>query len=73
MTVNLFCATSSPDFANYGLKKLAIYNQNEFGKETTHFLLNDFHVDDGLRSCENVAEATQLIKTTRQICAKANI
>ena len=39
----------------------------------THFLLNDFNVDDGLTSCKNVAEATQLIKTTRQICAKANI
>ena len=73
MKVHLFCATSSPGCANYGLKKLAIDNQNEFGKEATHFLLNDFYVDDGLTSCKNVAEAIQLIETTRQICAKANI
>ena len=73
MKVHLFGATSSPFCANYGLKKLAIDNQNEFGKEATHFLLNDFYVDDGLTSCKNVAEAIQLIETTRQICEKANI
>ena len=73
MKVHLFGATSSPGCANYGLKKLAIDIQNEFGKEATHFLLNDFYVDDGLTSCKNVAEAIQLIETTRQICAKANI
>ena len=59
MKVHLFGATSSPGCANYGLKKLAIDNQNEFGKEATHFLLNDFYVDDGLTSCKNVAESSR--------------
>ena len=73
MKVHLFGATSSPGCANYGLKKLIINNQNKFGKEATHFLLDDFNVDDGLTSCKNVAESIQLIKTTRQVCARANI
>ncbi|XP_053376587.1 uncharacterized protein LOC128547590 [Mercenaria mercenaria] len=50
MTVHLFGATSSPGCANFGMKKMASDNEEQFGSDIADFIRHDFYVDDGLRS-----------------------
>lgn len=73
MKVHLFGAKSSPGCANFGLKKIAIDNREEFGEEASNFITNDFYVDDGLRSFQTAEEAVQLIEKARSICQKGNL
>ena len=47
MRVHLFGVTSSPGCANYGFKKIANDNEEQFGSDVANFVKNDFYVDDG--------------------------
>ncbi len=71
--VHLFGASSSPGFANFGLKRAADDGEHEFGKEAAEFKRRDFFVDDGLKSVPTVEEAVTLIKASQGICAKAGL
>lgn len=73
MKVHLFGATSSPGCANYGLKKIASDNRENFDLQVSEFITKDFYVDDGLRSFETVKEAIQLINGARVMCSKGNL
>ena len=68
MTVHLFCATSSPGCAYFGLKKIAQDNESEFGKAVADFLRQDFYVDDGLKSLSNIPDTLSLIDKSTSVC-----
>ena len=73
MTVHLFGASSSPGCANYGLKKIASDNKEELSPDVVDYLMKDFYVDDGLRSCDTVEEAIHLVECACKVCKKANV
>jgi hypothetical protein len=73
MTVHLFGATSSPGCANYGLRKIADDNADEFGLEVANFVKKDFYVDDGLKSVTTVPEAVSLIHNTKDLLARGGL
>ncbi|XP_053403186.1 uncharacterized protein LOC128558291 [Mercenaria mercenaria] len=52
MTVHLFGAIFLNEFgcANFGMKKMASDNEEQFGSDIADFIRHDFYVDDGLRS-----------------------
>ena len=72
MKVYLFGATSSPGCASYALKYLA--NQERVTYPTaSHFIINDFYVDDGLTSVESREEAKELIERAREVCRRGGL
>ncbi|XP_068726147.1 uncharacterized protein [Montipora capricornis] len=71
MTVHLFGATSSPGCAIFARKKTAQDGEKEFGAEAADFLRKNFYVDDGLKSCSTVEEATMLVSSVKEMCKKA--
>ena len=73
MTVHLFGAKSSPGCANFGFKKIANDNQDEFGKNASDFIHRNFYVDDGLKSVPSVDEAKCLIDKSKDLCAKGGL
>jgi hypothetical protein len=72
MKVHIFGATSSPGVATFGLRKLAQDNI-ALSREAASFLNDNFYVDDGIISTENVQSAKDLISTTREMCSKGNL
>ena len=70
MTVHLFGATSSPGCANLALRTAADDGLNEFGVEAASFIMENFYVDDGLKSVPTVTEAIELIKNSTAMCMK---
>ena len=68
MTVHLFGATSSPGCANFALKRATHVKENELGSDAANFLRRDFYVDDGLKSCPTIEEATLLINSVKEMC-----
>lgn len=73
MTAHLFGAGSSPECANYGLKKIANDHEDEFGTEAANFVRDDFYVDDGLKSVDTVQHAITLIQQTKDLSAKGGL
>ena len=71
MKVHLFCASSAPRCANFGLRRAADDGEEEFGSDAAALIRKDFYVDDGLKSVLTVPEAIQLIKASQAICSKA--
>ena len=70
MTVHLFGAVSSPGCANFALKKTAEGNKDNFGTAAAQFVQQDFYVDDGLKSCQSVKEAKDLIVSVKEMCKR---
>ena len=70
MTVHLFSAVSSPGRANFVLKRTADDFKEVFGSKPAEFVKQDFYVDDGLKSVPSESEATSLIQSTKELCAK---
>lgn len=69
MTVHLFGATSSPSCANFALRKTAEDNKDKTTSEAVETLLNNFYVDDCLRSLPNEAQAVSLTKDLTDLCS----
>ena len=67
MTVHLFGATSSPSCANFALKKTALDNSSDFNQETVQTVLNNFYVDDCLKSVPTTTDAIQLSTEIREL------
>ena len=72
MTVHLFGATSSPNCAKYGLRRIAL-DHGQHSPEAQNFILKNFYVDDGLTSVSTEAEAIKLLHETKEICAQGNL
>lgn len=72
MNVHLFGATSSPGCANYALQHLATEHQHVYPLGS-QFILQNFYVDDGLTSIDNVTNAIQLAQEACELCAKGGL
>ena len=70
MTVHLFGVTSSPECANFALKRTADDFVELFGSEPAKFVKEDFYVDDGLKSAPSAVQASALIESTKCLLAK---
>lgn len=69
MTVHLFGATSSPKCANYALRRAAQDSSINASSEAVDTILNNFYVDDCLKSVEHTAHAIALYKDLKALCA----
>lgn len=68
MEVHLFGATSSPSCASYALRRCAEDNKNMFGAAVVDTVLNNFYVDDCLKSVATEQEAVRLLQDLKAIC-----
>ncbi|XP_068716993.1 uncharacterized protein [Montipora capricornis] len=70
MMVHLFGATSSPSCANFGLRRTAEDNCQEFSKEAVDSVKDNFYVDDCLKSVPSKTEAIGLVNELRTLLSK---
>ncbi|XP_051784521.1 uncharacterized protein LOC114652826 [Erpetoichthys calabaricus] len=70
MTVHLFGATSSPSCASYALKKTAEDARDIAPEEAVNTVLNNFYVDDCLKSVATEEQAIKLAKDLQTLCLK---
>ena len=64
----MFGGTSSGSCSNYDLRRIAVDNEAEFGKAAASTLLNNFYVDDLLKSIGNINIAKQFVKDVISMC-----
>lgn len=69
MAVHLFGATSSPSCANYALRRTAQDNSIKASAEAVDTILNNFYIDDCLKSVKHAAQAIALYKDLKAMCA----
>ncbi|XP_030828101.1 uncharacterized protein LOC115919169 [Strongylocentrotus purpuratus] len=65
MLVHLFGATSSPSCAGFALRKTVEDNQQDFDPEVSQTVLENFYVDDCLKSISSREEGKRLVS---QLC-----
>ena len=70
MKTHLFGATSSPACAMFALRAAADSHQDYAEMEAADFMKDDFYIDDGLTSVQDVETAVSLIDATRKLCAR---
>ena len=70
MCVHLFGATSSPSCASYALRRTAQDAAATTSPEATQTVLNNFYVDDCLKSIATEEEAVNLVKELTELCAR---
>ena len=70
MGVHVVEATSSPGCCNYALRKTAVDNVTKYDTEVVETLLQNFYIDDLLKSVESEEIAIQLIKDVRRMCVE---
>ena len=70
MTVHIFGVVSSPSCSNYALTRTASDNKDESGSAVAQTILNDFYVDDCLKSVDEQNEACDLIVKLRRTCSR---
>ncbi|XP_016320741.1 uncharacterized protein LOC107672158 [Sinocyclocheilus anshuiensis] len=68
MRVHLFCASSSPGCANYGLKHLAREGEH-LHPLGSQFIMQDFYMDDVVSSVESAEKDIKLAQEAHQLCA----
>ena len=68
MCVHLFGATSSPACAIAALNQTAKSGLGEYKDEVVNTILNDFYVDDCLKSIANEDQAISMVKDLRSLC-----
>ncbi|KAL2083621.1 hypothetical protein ACEWY4_021394 [Coilia grayii] len=68
MTVHLFGATSSPSIANFALRKTAQDNAHNFSPEVTSTVMENFYVDDCLKSVPTEEKAMELMENLTALC-----
>ena len=67
MFVHIFGATSSPSICGYALRKTARDNTGDFSLETIDAAMQDFYVDDLLKSFKTTGEAGEAVEITKQL------
>ncbi len=70
MIVHLFWATSLPSCASYALRKTAEDRKYVASQKAVETVLNNFYVDDCLRSVCMEKEAIDLVKDLRDLCSE---
>ena len=70
MMVHLFGATSSPSCANFGLRRTAEDNQQEFSEEAVNTIKHNFYVDNCLKSVPSENKAIGLANELCQLLSK---
>ena len=70
MTVHFFGATSSSSCAIYALKKAAEENKDKFSAEAICTVMDNFYVDDCLKSVSTERQAIALCKELCRLCAQ---
>lgn len=65
MCAHVFGNSPSPTIATYGLRKTVKISKESYGDDVTHFVCNDFYVDDGLTSLPTSDMAIDLMKRTQ--------
>ena len=65
---HVFGGTSCGSCSNYDLRRIAVDNEAEFGKAAASTLLNNFYVDDLLKSIGNINIAKQFVKDVISMC-----
>lgn len=70
MLVHLFGAASSPSCCNYALRQTVLDNADTYGKELCNTVLNNFYVDDCLKSVDSDEKAIELVKGLTSLCAR---
>lgn len=65
MMVHLFGATSSP--GNFALKQAGIDNEAPLCSQATHFVHNNFYVDDECTSLDCASDAIELLHNVRDM------
>ena len=73
MTSHIFGAISSPACATYGLRAIADEFRTKYGDDAHDFVNNDFYVDDGLKSVDDVEYAKDLIDRTTKLCGERGV
>lgn len=68
MTVHLFGATSSPSCASFALRKCAEDQSQQFRAEVVQTVLQNFYVDDCLKSVATEEEAITMCQDLIKIC-----
>jgi hypothetical protein len=69
MSVHIFGAVSSPSISNLALKRCASEAISTYDHLVTSTILNNFYVDDCLKSVPDEQTAIQLIKNVTEVCA----
>ena len=72
MRVHIFGATSSPGCATFGLRQIAKDHATE-KPQASKFLEQDFYVDDGLASREDVSTAVSVLEGAVDMCSQAKL
>ena len=68
--VHLLGAIFSPTCANYALKRTANDQKERYSVEAVSTVLNDFYVDDLLKSVSNATEAISLVTELREMLSQ---
>ena len=68
MCTHVFGDVSSGPCSNYALKRTAKKNEKKYGIETALTLIENFYVDDLLKSVNSEDDAIKLIKNVRSVC-----
>ncbi|KAL4008773.1 hypothetical protein ACER0C_002625 [Sarotherodon galilaeus] len=68
MVVHLFGATSSPSCASYALRRCAEDNRDQFDSTAIETILQNFYVDDCLKSVGSEDEAVLLFHNLKAAC-----
>lgn len=71
MTVHLFGATSSPSCAGFALRKTAEDHKNAFDNDTSTAVLENFYVDDCLKSVPDAKQGRRLIPQLRDMLMRS--
>ena len=70
MTVHTFGCISSPNCANYAIKRTPDNHRHEFGDEISHIVKRDFYVDDFVHSSEISTEASARLTKVKNLCKR---
>ena len=70
MNVHVFGATSSPSCSNYALRRTSLDHQDNYNRNVTQSLYNNFYVDDLLKSLESNNEAIEFVSGVTQLCSE---
>lgn len=70
MAVHIFGATDSPCVANSCLRRTAKDNRKSFEEDTVQSVLNNFYVDDLLKSVSSPKIATQFAADVMALCER---
>ncbi|XP_074655762.1 uncharacterized protein LOC141909272 [Tubulanus polymorphus] len=70
MLVHLFGAVSSPSCSNWALRQTAEDNRNLYNGEVVETILNNFYVDDCLKSRKDDGKTLDFVKSLKSLCAE---